>query len=184
MNAVKTSGKPLIIGTTLFYLLNAGNGYAQETKAYKTEQKGSRLEEAVREEYNSVDDILGDLFEPVSSHNFYEKTDKGKCVVLFYNNDLIEGGDPVERLAKVFKAVAPDFKDQINFYKFEDDSDLDLARNGHIGLKKEYGVTGIPYYIFFKDGKKIFEHKGGPAEEQVPNDIGVMEKNLNELANM
>jgi thioredoxin-related protein len=182
MNITKRARTPLTIAATLFYVLNAaGCGYAQPTQTQKKEQRDSRLEETLKQEYNTVDDILGDSFEPISSDDFYEKTSKGKCVVMFYDSKKVNGYSG--RLAKVFKAVAPEFKDNIVFYKLDANLDKTFFGEGDIRLKrkaflKKYDIKGIPYFIFFKGGESVFEVDGGPKVgeehfwvEGIPKDI-------------
>jgi tetratricopeptide (TPR) repeat protein len=72
MSIPKSLRKSLTIGATLFYLLNsAGCGYAQETKAYKTEQKGSRLEETVSSEHSELKEADREYID--SFIEFYKK---------------------------------------------------------------------------------------------------------------
>jgi len=174
MGLGKKIGVTALMGAYL--ATNAGCGYAQETKKAP---EPIRLEQTLKTDYKTVDDILGDSFEAISSHNYDEKIKEGKSVVLFYSSELVDGGDPVERLAKVFKEVAPEFKERIEFYKFEDDSDPKLAKNGHVGLRKEYGIKGIPYFFFFNEGEKVFEVDGGPREGFTEKWIPQMKEKIN-----
>ena len=170
-----------ITATLTAYLLgSAGCSYAAQHKTNTINP--SRLEQTVQTEHKTVDDILGDSFQAISSHNYDEKVKEGKSVVMFYDGKNNEGYS--ERLSKVFKAIVPDFKDKIDFYHFDASLDETLLNNSkdikhqRKDFMKKYDVKGVPSFIFVKDGKRVFRTTGGPKVgeehywvEGVPNDI-------------
>ena len=108
MGIAKKTGLTALIG--LYLATSAGCSYAAQPKTNSVKES-SRLEQPAKTDYKTVDDILGDSFESISSHNYDEKVKEGKSVVMFYDGNYTEG--PGLRLAEVFKEVAPEFKDEI-----------------------------------------------------------------------
>ena len=118
-------------------------------------------QKAALAQYKTVDDILGDLFEPISTEGYDEAVKSSEnVVVLFYNSEGMN--TPTEYIARAFSSIADKYDGNIRFFKFEDDSDPQLLYNNHQGLLDKFEIEGIPSYQLFKHGKKVFSNKGGP----------------------
>jgi len=174
-----------ITATLTAYLLGSvGFSYAAQHKSTQKIYTPIKLEESIKADYKTVDDILGDSFEAISSHNYDEKVKDGKCVVMFYDSSYKDEG-PETGLAKVFSSIAPDYDNQIKFFYLDSRIDETLLKYGKKAFMKEYDIEGVPAYAFYLNGKRIYSHTGGPGTpEKVEKDIPIMKSNLKELADM
>ena len=80
----------------------------------------------------------------------YQKGNKDKMpvLVLFYAGDFQdftkEQNDCEKREAIIFKELSKKYKGNIRFVVFEDDTDPNLARNNHQGVRATYGIIAPP----------------------------------------
>ncbi len=70
---------------------------------------------------------------------------------------------PCKQLGPIFEKVAQELKDMCTFVKIN----VDHAQN----LATQYGVTGVPTIIFFKDGKEVYKKTGFVKEEILKAEI-------------
>lgn len=182
INESKTT-KSALIGAAMLassYMIDSGlnTAYAAGCEKDKVE-----VSQEVNKQYKTVDDILGDTFKAVSTDSYDEAVKSGEnVVVLFYDTNGMNS--PTEWLAHVFKEVAPEYKDKIEFYKFENDSDPSLNKNHYKGFREKFGIDAIPSYHLFKNGEKVYQQKGGPSESQIQKSIKSMKNNLEYLTNL
>lgn len=126
--------------------------------------------------YRTVDEILaGTSFKDVCSEDYDGAVAKGNVVVFFYEKELkgrydIENGQITtasSRLAEVFKAVLLQFEKDVTFLKYYHECDPNLTSNNYEGMKRKFGINGVPAFVMYKDGEKLYSLDKGPLKTNV-----------------
>ncbi|MCB1213303.1 MAG: thioredoxin [Chlamydiia bacterium] len=89
----------------------------------------------------------------IQTHEFNEKTAQGVVFLDFY----ADWCGPCRMMAPVIEKLAVEFKGQIQFYKFDVDSDREIPTR--------FKIFSIPTFVILKDGQEVERVVGIKDEE-------------------
>lgn len=99
----------------------------------------------------------------MTSKQYEELTGKGLVLIDFYAPWCA----PCKRMNPIISQTEKDFGDKLLIQKINTDTNKKLS--------KSLNITGIPLFVLFKDGKKVFEKNGMMSQEELNK---VIEDNL------
>lgn len=91
----------------------------------------------------------------MTSKQYEELTEKGLVLVDFYAPWCA----PCKRMMPIVEQTEKDFTNKLKVQKIDTDSNKSLS--------KSLNVVGIPLFVLFKDGKKVFEKNGMMTQEEL-----------------
>ena len=96
----------------------------------------------------------------LNNNKFNDFIKEGFVLIDFFSDSC----PPCLMMAPIFKEVSEKFKGKVKFGKLNTEDNQELAQ--------KFGVSSIPNFVLFKDGKVVDNFVGGMSEEELGEKLG------------
>lgn len=127
--------------------------------------------------YTTVEEVLAETpFRKIRLEDLEKEISKGVSVLFFYDRTTSSFNSAI-MWRRVFSEL-PDTSG-INFIN------LEYGGPANHDIYVKFGLLRKPAYAYYKDGKRLYLHFGGPANtEDLETDVGISKRNLVRLRNL